>query len=204
MPFLSGLMAAAFVAPPLPPHHSTLPPSRRVCLVARADPWSVEMSRERLGWSSRLQDGTRGATLLDAPTFRDDCRAKASAPLTAALAAGDQVSHIFEACENSAELRRRYRSLAAAFHPDRAGGNAETFQCVVDAYERRLRILAARDPLDAEIRQALDELGEVLSSLTERAVANAIGEEAYKSVATAARTGWAMVAGLSRNLLGGV
>ena len=128
--------------------------------------------------------------------------AELAAALTEAGSASEALARVFRACETPAALRKRYRELASTYHPDNPGGNAETFHRIVAAYETRLHALSSQDPLNVEIRQAIVDLGEVLAALAERAVTRAIGRQAYKQAERAARTGWAMIVGLTRNLLG--
>ena len=122
-----------------------------------------------------------------------------------AVDAGTQLSRIFEECTSVAALRRRYRQLASAFHPDTPGGNEETFQSVVRAYESRLKTLQAQNPLDVELQDALAELADVLTAIaatvTQKALARTLGENAYRSMTRAARTGYLLVAGMSEKFL---
>ena len=111
------------------------------------------------------------------------------------------VSAVFEQCANATALRRRYRGMAQVYHPDVPGGNAETFQIISTAYEKRLQVLRTANPLDTELQEALADLAETLSAVAARTVKEAFGSDAFAAFEGAARASWNALVGASNDLL---
>jgi len=80
----------------------------------------------------------------------------------------------FEECRDAQSLKARFRVLAAVHHPDRPTGDIETFKSVTDAYQRRLRVMSSLQK-DAEIKEALAELAEVVLALALQTIQEVLG-----------------------------
>jgi hypothetical protein len=79
----------------------------------------------------------------------------------------------FEQCTDAAAVRKRYRELANELHPDRPGGDLDSFKLMADAYKRRLNTMSKLSS-DAELKDALAELAAVLLALFKQAVQEAM------------------------------
>ena len=102
------------------------------------------------------------------------CSPRARRPLTGAERAPTSfMSFGFEQCTDAAAVRKRYRELANELHPDRPGGDLDSFKLMADAYKRRLNTMSKLSS-DAELKDALAELAAVLLALFKQAVQEAI------------------------------
>ena len=102
------------------------------------------------------------------------CSPCARRPLTGAERAQSSfMSFGFEQCTDAAAVRKRYRELANELHPDRPGGDLESFKLLADASKRRLTPMSTLSS-DAELKDALAELAAVLLALFKQAVQEAM------------------------------
>ena len=107
----------------------------------------------------------------------------------------------FDECADTAALRRRFRVLAAEYHPDSPTGDGDTFRRLVSAYEGKLKKSRSLFKFDKELEEAFAELALVLAALAQKTIERAVGSDTYKQVTDTVNAGWTYVTGVQQALL---